>query len=300
MNGVRLLVSLALVGVPALVLPAVRSTRHPRKWAGILAISLGSGFVLFEASLIHATLPLALAAIGLRQLAEACRTMGGHLFGGAPWFEATAGLTAAVVGIRAVRAVARTVRTNTVLRRGLSGGAATVIADHQAVVMPLKKPWAVALPGARPHVLLSVSLVDALEPPELDAVVCHELAHLTHHHARFLLLATAVHEGLWFLPWRRRSAVAFRLALERWADESASASGSEARARVRSAVRKLASLVPSVLAHDRIAALGPRARAHRPEWGWATAASATAPLAIGLAATLILHLIHLLAMGGTG
>lgn len=299
MNGARLLVSVALIGFPALVLPLVRSSRHPREWARVLALSLGSGFVLVEASLIHAALPLILDSVGLRELAEACRTMGGHLFGGAPWFEATAVVVAVTVGVQAGRGIGRTVRTNSMLRRGTRTGIARVIADHQTVLMPLQQRWAVALPGATPKVLISPSLVGALEPLELDAVVRHEAAHLTHHHARFLLLGTAVTEGLWFVPWRRRSATALGLALERWADEAASGS-TEDRTLVRSAIRKLASFAPSAFARDRIAALGPEAQVGHGDWGWATAASATAPLALALMVTLILHLAHLITMGGAG
>lgn len=301
MNGARLILSLLLVSLPAVALPAVRRTRHPKAWALVLATSLGAGFVLVEASLIHAALPLAFTMLGLEGLAEACRTLGGHLFGDSAPFGAFAGLLAAIIGIRAFRGAATTVRTNSELRRNAQAILSTPIAGHHAVFLPLRNSWAVALPGGSPQVVLSSSLVGALEGQELDAVMHHEMAHLDHHHVHFLLLGTAVTSGLGFLPWTKRANTALRLALERWADDLASARSSEARAHVRSAVAKLASLAPSALAIYRIKALErPSIQAPDREWAWPTVASATVPLALALFVTLVLHLNQVIAISGTG
>lgn len=302
MNGARLLLSLLLVALPAAALPAVRRTRRPRPWALIVSVSLGAGFVLFEASLIHAALPLGLTLLGLDRLAEVCRALGGHLFGDPAPFSAFAGLLAVLIGGRAVRGALLTVRANSKLRRDAAEENATPIAGTPSVVLPLRHRWAVAIPGGTPQIVLSSTLVKSLDRQELDAVVRHEVAHLEHHHVRFLLLGAAVNSGLWFLPWRRRANTALRLALERWADESASARSDEARAHVRSALSKLASLAPSTLASYRIKALepfGPDRVAGR-EWAWPTAASATVPLAFALAVTLILHLRQVITIAGTG
>lgn len=299
MNGARLLLSLVLVALPAAALPAVRRTRRPREWALILTASLGAGFVLLEASLIHAALPLGFTILGLDRLAEICRAMGGHLFGAAPQFSAFAGLLAIMVGAQAVRGALLTVRANSELRQDAERETVTPIAGHPSVVLPLGNRWAVAIPGGNPQVVLSSTLVRTLERNELDAVMRHEMAHLEHHHVRFLLLGAAVNAGLWFLPWRQRANTSLRLVLERWADE-ASARSAEARANVRSAVDKLASLAPSALASYRITALEPF-DADQPagrEWGWPTAASATVPLALALAVTLVLHLSRVMTMAG--
>lgn len=299
MNGARLLLSLALVALPAAALPAVRRTRRPREWAFILTASLGAGFVLVEASLIHAALPLGFSLLGLDRLAEVCRAMGGHLFGAAPPFSAFAGLLAIVIGVQAIRGALLTVRANSELRQDAERESSTPIAGYRSVVLPSGDRWAVAIPGGNPQVVLSSTLVGTLERKELDAVMRHEMAHLEHHHVRFLLLGAAVNSGLWFLPWRRRANTSLRLALERWADE-ASARSEEARANVRSAVNKLASLAPSALASYRIKALerSEQDQAAGREWAWSTAASATVPLVLALTVTLVLHLSQLIEIAG--
>ena len=301
MNGIRLALSLLLVVLPAAALPAVQKTRRPRAWAIVMAISLGAGFVLLEASLIHAALPLVFGLMGLHDLADACRRLGGHLFGGSPLFSALAGVTSLLIIQSAARGVIRSVRMNSALRRGAVGGVEAAVAGHKAVLMPLSRAWAVALPGGLPQVLLSTSLVGTLEHRELDAVVRHEMAHLRHHHVRFLLLGTAVSSGLRFLPWSGRAMTSLRLALEEWADE-ASAPTFEDRANVRSALRKLASMTPSALAGYRLNALEERDYVQRTghEWGWPTAASATIPLVLGLTFTLVTHLVQVIEMAGAG
>jgi Zn-dependent protease with chaperone function len=300
-NAARLGLSLFLVALPAVALPAVRRTRRPRAWTLILAASMGAGFVLVELSLIHAALPLAFALLGLDRLAAACRALGGHLFGDPTAFGAFAGLLAIFVGVNAYRGVVRSIRVNGELRRGTSSGMATAIGGHLAAFMPLGQRWAIAVPGGTPPVLLSTSLAGKLEQNELSAVVSHEMAHLRHHHLRFLLLGTAVSEGLRFLPWSRRSMTSLRLALERWADESASARSSEIRANVRSALRKLTSIAPSALAGYRLTALeeADNRSAGGHEWGWPTAVSATVPLVLGLTVTLVHHLTQVIHMAGS-
>lgn len=296
MNGVRLVLSLFLVGLPAILLPAVRRTRRPRAWAVVLSVFLGAGFVLVELSLIHAALPLGFTLLGLHSLAEACRSLGGHLLGDPAPFGAFAGLLAVAIGVNAFGGVLRSLRAAAELRRGVSGGFVTAVGGHSASFLPLGQRWAVAVPGGSPPVLLSNSLAEELEYRELTAVVRHEMAHLQHHHVRFLLLAAAVGEGLRFLPWSRRAVTSLRLALERWADESASARSSEARADVRSALRKLISISPSALARDRLTALEEArhegGREH--EWGWPTAVSAMIPLVLGLTVTLVVHLTQVI------
>lgn len=301
MNGARLGLSLILVALPALALPAVRRSRRPQTWALIIAVSLGAGFVLVEISLIHAALPLVFTILGMESLAEACRSLGGHLFGDPVPFSAFAGLMAMMVGIRGFGGVARTVRAHSALRSNAAKFPRRPVGDYQAIFLPLQHRWAVAIPGGTPQVVLSSSLLGTLENRELDAVVHHEVAHLEHHHVRFLLLGKAVTSGLWFLPWMERAETSLRLALERWADELASARSREQRASVQSAIRKLASLAPSALASHRLRALDELEARHPPrDLAWSTAAWATVPLAIALAATLVLHLLQVIHLAGAG
>lgn len=301
MNGARLALSLLLVALPAIALPAVRRSGRPETWALIIAVSLGAGFVLVEASLIHAALPLVFTTLGLESLAEACRKLGGHLFGDPVPFSAFAGLMALAVAAQAGRGVSTVVRANSELRRNAAGQKTTPIAGSPTAFLPMRHRWAVAIPGGMPPVVLSSTLVGTLEVQELDAVVRHEMAHLEHHHVRFLLLGTAVTSGLWFLPWSRRANDSLRLALERWADELVSARSRDERAHVRSAVAKLASLAPSAFASYRIQALEhPWGSTPRREWAWSTALSATVPLALALGVTLVLHLSQVMSIAGGG
>lgn len=266
----------------------------------VLAVSLGAGFVLVEASLIHSSLPLAFEIVGLDRLASACRALGGHLFGGAPIFSALAGGLALAIGVNALRGVVHSLRANSELQKGAAGGVVATIGEQTAVFLPLRRSLAVAVPGGSPRVLLSTALAGTLESSELDAVVRHEIAHLQYHHVRFLLLGKAVSQGLPFLPWSGRAFTSLRLALERWADESAAARSIEDRAHVRSALRKLASIAPSLLASDRLAALA-EDRAHaaiQHEWSWTTAVSAAIPLVLGL--TLVFHLVQVVGVAGWG
>lgn len=292
MNGTRLLLSVALVTFPAVAFPAVRKTSRPRAWTIAIAGSLGGGLALIEASLIHASLPLVFSSFGLDRLAQACRALGGHVLGAVSPVGVLAGLAAVVIAVAGFTRAAATLRAQAAIRSGVVLGDVTAFGEHEAILLPMAERLAVAVPGATPRVVLSSRLVQLLKRPELDAVLRHEMAHIRHHHLRFLLLAQAVGSGLRFLPWARRSTQALRLALERWADEDAAAMSAEERAHVRSALDKVAGLGPSAFAADRLRALGPPevGRVRVQAWAWATAATATLPIAMGLSITLVTHL----------
>lgn len=296
MNGARLVMSLLLVGFPALVLPVVRRAAKPKWWAIVLTASLGAGFVLVEASLIHAALPAAFSLLSMDELAAACRALGGHLFGATPAFAGLAAIVATSSGVKAALGGVQTMRMHASLRHGAAHASRTAIGGHVTALVPLTNHWAMALPGPSPQILVSDTLVATLQVPELDAVVRHEAAHLRHHHLRFLLLGTVVGSGLWFLPWTRRATRALNLALERWADEEATSGSTEGREHVRSALRKLSQLTPSALAGDRISALetvagdGEGATTS----SWPAAASVVVPLALALALTLVHHLLQVI------
>lgn len=293
MNATRLVTSLLLVALPAVVFPVVRRTGKPKWWAVFLATSLGAGFVLVEASLIHAALPAVFALLGLDQLAAACRVLGGHLFGATPAFAVIALVMAVLSGVKALSAARGTLQMHSSLRHGAAGANRTTIGGYETVLMPLRSQWAFALPGPSPQILISDTLASTLEAPELSALVRHEAAHLRHHHLRFLLLGRMVGSGLWFLPWARPATRSLMLALERWADDDASSASYEGREHVQSALRKLAQLAPSALAGDRIAALTGRADQRAPAvLSWSVGMSAVVPVAIALAFTLVHHLLQ--------
>ncbi|MGA7272235.1 MAG: hypothetical protein WB239_14280 [Acidimicrobiia bacterium] len=294
MNGARLFLSLLVVSFPAAALTLVRRTGRPKEWAVVDAICLGAGFVLLEASLIHASLPLVFTLLGQDELAAACKALGGHLFGAAPAFGAAAGSLAILIAVRTVTVVVWTVRNQVEVRRSAAMVANVPIAGQRTALLPLPGHSALAVPGANPLVLLSADLVHLLGRRELTAVVRHEAAHLHHHHVRFLLLGAGVASGLWFLPWMPRCMDSLRLGLERWADEEASQGSLQRRRDVRAALAKLAGAGPSRWAHDRIKALEGSGVQTGSARGWRTAVSAIVPLALGLAITLGLHFVQLM------
>jgi hypothetical protein len=79
-------------------------------------------------------------------------------------------------------------------------------------------------------------LVDALSEEQLAMVTRHEAAHLRFGHQRSLQLATTLdHAFAFYLPLRR-STSAFRVALERCADEDAAGAEPAQRAELRAAL----------------------------------------------------------------
>lgn len=299
MNGIRLVLALTLLTLPALALPLIRRGRHPAAWAVVTVFSIGAGFVILVAGMIHAALPLVFSLVGADGLAAACRRLGGHLFGASPVFGAGAGLLALTVAVRAMIGVSASVQANARLREGAVQGIPTAVAGHNAVMLPMRDRIAMAIPGPSPLVLLSQSLVEDLRLAELSVVVRHEMAHLHRHHQRFLLVGIGVGYGLWFIPWVPRAITGLRFALERWADEESATSPSE-RKHVRSALHKLG-VATSHPIHDRLKALDPfrPPTTTSPMMGWSIAISAVVPLGLALAATLVLHLTQVIQTAAT-
>jgi Zn-dependent protease with chaperone function len=82
------------------------------------------------------------------------------------------------------------------------------------------EPYAHAITGRRPRVLVSSGMLAALGPGGLEAVIAHERSHVRHHHSWFRLagiFAIAIN------PLLRWPAHDLNFELERWADEDAAA-----------------------------------------------------------------------------
>ncbi|MGY1433952.1 M56 family metallopeptidase [Streptomyces reniochalinae] len=112
--------------------------------------------------------------------------------------------------------VARHLRVRRRVRRALGG-----LPPSPVAVLPDSEPYAFALPGnrrTRARVVVTTSLLDALEPAERRALFAHERAHLTARHPLLLLLAELAAVANPFLR-PLRTAVTF--GVERWADEEA-------------------------------------------------------------------------------
>lgn len=215
---------LALLALPGLTRPAGRRL-HPAEWTRLCLIGVTGGLLVIEATALLYAAPTLAAASGIPGLAHLCRRALGPLAPGgaaAGWTAAAIALTLPLLGAvgwtRARREVAR-MRVEPWLGRHHEFGA------HELVVLPTAQIVAVSVPAPRGHsqIVVSDGLVDTLADNELDAVLRHEAAHLSHRHHRHLIVATMVDHAFAWFPLARRSTTAWRLALERWADEEAAA-----------------------------------------------------------------------------
>lgn len=294
MNGARLLVSLLLLAVPALVHPLVPRARYPARWAVLIALLLGGGFVLLELSLVHASLPLVFELLGLPAMAAACRSLGGHLLGAPPVFSAFTGMLALGISLGALRSAHRVADAQRrLLRCSEAVGSSLTIGGIEVVSVPVTDATALAVPGSPPTVMVSQGLISSLGAHQLAAVVRHEQAHLRRRHAPLVLLGAAVSGGLAFLPWMRVSERSLRLALERWADDEAAVGGEDYRRQVAAALRKVVELAVGAteLLEARLHPGGLSGGAAGVEvWGWRSVVAGVLPLVVGLAVTLVIHL----------
>jgi Zn-dependent protease with chaperone function len=110
----------------------------------------------------------------------------------------------------------------------------------QLLVLPQDAPDVYAL-GGRPAVIVATrGLLRSLPAIERRAVLVHEHAHIARRHHRHLAAATL---SAALNPLLLRVPAASAFAVERWADELAASSTS--RAATRSALTRLAGLVPA-------------------------------------------------------
>ncbi|MEU0933178.1 M56 family metallopeptidase [Embleya sp. NPDC005971] len=99
----------------------------------------------------------------------------------------------------------------------LRAGVATA-GDTELTVLPTGPPTAFALPGRRPRIVVSASMLARLDADERRALLAHERAHLSGRHDRVLLVATL---AMCAHPLLRPMRTAIAYALERCADEAA-------------------------------------------------------------------------------
>lgn len=133
-------------------------------------------------------------------------------------------------------AVREAIRSGTAPHREIDGTPVAVVeADHAL---------ACAVPGRSGVVLVSTGLADRLRTDELEAVVAHERAHLTQHHAVAVAIAESIERAVPWIPGARAMARSTRVLVEFAADDAA------ARRVGRDALRR------AVLVADETSALG--------------------------------------------
>lgn len=231
---------LLIGGFCLLALPAIgrRLGRRldPSEWARLCAGLLGAGAAVFEFGLGLVALPTLARAAGFAELAHVCERMLGIMAPGTGpvgWAAAAAAVTLPVVALRGAGLAWRTQRR---FRIEPELGEHRPYGADELVVLPSDSLIALSVGGRPGQIVVSQGLVESLSPAELAAVVRHEAAHLHHHHHRFLLLAAAVEAAFARAPLVRRSVVALRTALERWADEDVAGVQESGRSTVRNAL----------------------------------------------------------------
>lgn len=133
-------------------------------------------------------------------------------------------------------AVREAMRSGSAPHREIDGTPVAVVeADHAL---------ACAVPGRTGGVLVSTGLADRLRTDELEAVVAHERAHLTQHHAVAVAVAESIERAVPWVPGARAMARSTRVLVEFAADDAA------ARRVGRDALRR------AVLVADGTSALG--------------------------------------------
>lgn len=242
---------LAAVGLALLLVPAVlaraarRAAPADLARAGLAAAVVGLAAV--ELALMLGAAPTLLRAAGVPSLAATCNRLFGRLALGGPFAGWLALAGALALPIAAAVHALRARRELDDLRMQPGAGGHGEQLDHEVVVLDHDRFLALGVGGPRPQVVLSSALVEALEPEELAAVIRHEVAHLRHHHERYLLAASTIERCLGPLGLLVGSGL--RHCVERWADEEAAGPSPDERARVRDALLHVAlGMAPTVAA----------------------------------------------------
>lgn len=125
---------------------------------------------------------------------------------------AIAGLVAVLTAVVVV--ARRAVRVRRDARRAVEG----VAMAGDVAVLPDDEPYAFALPGREPRVIVSSGMLRCLSARERQALIAHERAHLVRRHDRVLLIARLAAASQ---PLLRPLRTAISYTVERWADEEA-------------------------------------------------------------------------------
>lgn len=144
--------------------------------------------------------------------------------GGAGVAVAGAALATAVIGRVAFCMIVGwsiTRRLQTVQRRGLALVAHRHVATG-AMVLQHQTPAVYCMPGRRGEVVLTSAALDALDGPEVAAVLAHERAHLRRRHDIVLVAANALRAAFPFIPLFGIAKVQSERLVEMHADDVAS------------------------------------------------------------------------------
>jgi Zn-dependent protease with chaperone function len=94
--------------------------------------------------------------------------------------------------------------------RSLAGAAGLGVLP-EVLVLPPGTPGALAVGGSPARILLSAELLDTLEPPELEAIIAHEIAHLEARDVHVVFAAGLLRD---MVAWNPVAHLAFRRLVE--------------------------------------------------------------------------------------
>lgn len=305
MSVLLVAVGVALLTLPRILRPIGRAV-SPNTWARWCLHAIWLGMLTVAAGLATTALPTVLRALGVPALATACERTLAPLQPGGPiagWLAASGAVWLATAGLVGCRRARRAQRHAFV---------EPFIGEHDGrygvdvVVLPADEPLAYSVSARATQIVLTSGLVERLAADELDTVLRHELAHLGRNHQRYITVAVAAETA--FGRCARHLTGELRLAIERAADEDATAADPQRRGLLRAVLlasaaqprASFATLSPASLVAERIHALGnepaqpgfwARMLLHSP----ALIVTATAAVALSVWGE---HVAHVIAMAG--
>ena len=136
--------------------------------------------------------------------------------------DPTSVFLAAAACVSLTAAIAAAIRAAVVRGRALAESASVARclppSGRKLSVVDDPAPDAYAMPGLPGRIVVTVGMLDALDPPERQVLLAHERAHLAGAHYVFVALAQLAAAAN---PLLRPLAGAVRFSAERWADEQA-------------------------------------------------------------------------------
>jgi len=190
------------------------------------AVGLSGGLALLGAGFVYGLAPLGdtpVAAVLALPAALADATLLGRLGAThASALVAALALAARLLGVLAVTA-ARTLRARRRHRDLVDVLGTPWPVAPGALVLDHPTPVAYCLPGRRSRLVVSVGVLDALEPRQLRAVLAHERAHLRERHDLVVLPFVAWGATVPFVPGMRCAQLAVAALIEMRADDVAAA-----------------------------------------------------------------------------
>lgn len=238
---------LVLIAMPGMCSKAGRSLK-PAERARTSLGCLAAGWMLIEVTALLYSVPSLLAFVAGSHLDAFCDRMIEQFAHGGPTVGIVAGAIAVALPAYAIRTTSQMRRSRITVVSDASIGLHSTHAGHDVITIPTSDPIACSVRSDAPHILISTGITGCLSDAQLTMVLKHEAAHLDHHHQAYLTVSGIVDRTLGWLPFVHNSTAEVRLAVERWADETATGTAGTQRQSLRDALAAVAMtmITPSV------------------------------------------------------